>query len=484
MSTPTGDAGTAARGATPLTFSNYLAYAAGDAGNNFAFALVGSFLMLYYTDVIGISAAVVGTMLLVLRVVDGFTDLMVGRLIDMKRPGRLGRFRPFILWFSIPLLLMNVVLFSADVIAPGMSEAMATAYMYITYFLVGSVFYTLVNIAYGAMAPAMTQNPIERSRLAAFRTYGAILTGLAINFTVAPQIRGNEGDPGALQRALLWTTLAFVVLGILMYGFMIMNTRERVLRPSRPVTLRDSWSALRTNRPIQILALSSVLYLTGMMALQALGAYIALQVIGNSQFIAWNALAQAVPLFIVGPLIPRIVRIVGKRAAYMIMAGASVVGGLLLAFLPIATVPATSLVAFFVMGIGITGANTLMWALEADTVDYGHWRSGNRAEGTLYAVFSFTRKVGQALGGYVGAGALVWAGYSADRAAAGRAQADGVAQGIQMYGGLLIAGFSLLAVLAMLLYPLTEARLATMTAEITARTQSERAQGSTTAPQV
>lgn len=191
---------------------NYLAYAAGDAANNLSFFMASMFLTLYYTNVVGVEGAVIGTMFLVVRFVDAFTDLIAGRFVDAKRPGRLGKFRPFVLWFSLPLLLTSMAIYSAKWFFPGISGGAAVAYMYVSYLLMGSVFYTLVNIPYGSMAPAMTQVPVERGKLATFRMYGAALSILAIAFVLAPQIRGNAENPEALQRSLFWTTAAFVVV--------------------------------------------------------------------------------------------------------------------------------------------------------------------------------------------------------------------------------------------------------------------------------
>src|SRR5215212_4389983 len=102
-----------------LTVRNYLGYATGDAANNLAFSMSGMFLLLYYTNVIGVGAAALGTMFLLIRFLDALADLVVGRLVDAKKPGRLGKFRPFILYFSLPLLLSSMVLFSAGIFFPN-----------------------------------------------------------------------------------------------------------------------------------------------------------------------------------------------------------------------------------------------------------------------------------------------------------------------------------------------------------------------------
>ncbi|GAB2672169.1 glycoside-pentoside-hexuronide (GPH):cation symporter [Thalassiella azotivora] len=453
----------------PLSRRNYLAYAAGDAANNLSFFMASMFLTLYYTNVVGIEGAVIGTMFLVVRFADAVTDLFVGRVVDAKRPGRLGKFRPFILVFSLPLLLSSMAIYSAKSFFPDISGTAAVVYMYVTYLLMGSVFYTLVNIPFGSMAPAMTQQPVERGKLATYRMYGAALAILAVAFVVAPQIRGNAGDPEALQRSLFVTTGAFVVVGMALYLFTVSGTKEQVARPVAKVSLRDSMRTLRSNTPLLWLSAGSVLFLTGFTGLSTLGTYVAIYVQQDAQFIAWNTLAQTVSLFAVGPVIPTVVRTIGKRAGYLLFGGVTLVGAALLAFAPLSSTPALGLVAFFLSGLGIYGVNTLMWALEADTVEYGQWRTGHRTEGTTYAVFSFTRKMGQALGGFVGGLALTWAGFSADRASSGQDQAAGVAESIQLWAGGILGVFGILSLAVMAFYPLTESRFRQITADIAAK---------------
>jgi glucuronide carrier protein len=455
--------------ARTLTLRNYLAYAAGDAANNLSFTMASFFLILYYTNVVGVEGAVVGTMFLVVRFVDAFTDLFVGRAIDAKRPGRLGKFKPFILFFSLPLLLSSMAIYSARTFFPEISGSAAVVYMYVTYLAMGSIFYTLVNIAYGSMAPALTQVPVERGKLAAFRGYGAAVAILALAFIIAPQIRANIENPEALQRSLFLTTAGFVVVGMGLYLFLVFNTEEQVARPATPVSLRDSLRTLTTNKPLLWLSLGAVLFLTGQTAFMTLGSYIAIYVQQDAAFIAWNILAQTVALFVVGPLIPTVVRTIGKRAGYIMFGSVSLLGAAVLAFGPLGTVPLLGPVAFFLIGIALNGVNTLMWALEADTVEYGEWRTGKRTEGTTYAVFSFTRKMGQALGGFVGGLALTWAGFSAASASAGEAQAAGVAENIQMLTGALVGGFSLVSLAVMAFYPLTEEKFRQIAAQIAER---------------
>ena len=170
--------------------------------------MTSMFLLLYYTDVVGISAAAAGTLFLVVRVWDAFADIWAGRQVD-KTMTRWGKFRPFFLFGSLPLLLLSVATFT---VPGGLGGTGKLIYAYATYALLGLA-YSLVNIPYGSLASAMTQEPVERARLASFRSMGTAATIIALAFIVAPQIKNSDN----LQQSLTLTTLLFVVIGFGLY---------------------------------------------------------------------------------------------------------------------------------------------------------------------------------------------------------------------------------------------------------------------------
>jgi glucuronide carrier protein len=450
-----------------LTWRNYSGYAAGDAANNLAFSMSSMFLLLYYTNVVGLDAAAIGTMFLLIRFWDAIADLVAGRAVDAKKPGRLGKFRPFILWFSLPLLLSNMVIFSANIFFPDMSATQGLIYAYITYALMGTL-YSLVNIPYGSIAPAMTQIATERARLASWRVWGSNVTILMLAFVVAPQIKRFEGDADGLQESLFITTAIFVVAGMALYLYTVSTVKEQVYREVETPSLKESFGTLLRNRPLIWLCAGSLAFLTGMIALQTLGAYYAIYVLNDAQYIAWNSVAQVVGTFLSAAFIPAIVRSLGKKNGYIILGLIGVFAGGILAFAP-PSAPLIAVFGFFVVGIGLGGVNTLMWALEADTVEYGEWKTHVRTEGTTYALFSFTRKMGQAIGGAAGAYALGIVSFNSEAASEGGAQTADTVDGIQLWTGLLTGGFMLLSVLIMLAYPLTDKAFRQIVAEIAAR---------------
>ena len=456
MTAPTATAPRAAATTKKLGLAQYVGYGSGDAANNLAFSMSSLFLLLYYTDVVGISAAAVGTMFLVVRFWDALTDLYAGRQVD-KAQTRWGKFRPFVLFGGVPLLLISVAVFS---VPSGLGGGTKLLYMYVTYALLG-LLYSLVNIPYGSLAAAMTQVPTERAKLATFRIYGSNLTILMLSFVVAPQIKGSEN----LQRSLTITTVAFVVVGAALYLITFMTAREQVQRDVSSVSLRQSISTLKTNRPLIMLCVSSLAFLTAMTAASTVGAFYARDVLGDANLFIFMTLSQTVGTFLVAAFVPTIVRTLGKKAGYLLLGVVAIVAGVGIALAP-SSIPAVAIFFFFVLGIGIGGVNTLMWALEADTVEYGEWRTGVRTEGTTYALFSFTRKMGQALGGAAAAYTIGLGGYIAGK---GVVQTDSAKTAIKVATGLVPAGFVLLSLALMFFYPLTDKVFREVVSEVAAR---------------
>jgi glucuronide carrier protein len=432
-----------------------IGYSAGDAANNLAFSITSFFLLVYYTDVAGISAAAVGTMFLVVRLWDAFADVFAGRVVDRTQT-RWGKFRPFLLFGSLPLLLMSFLTFHV----PGWSPSGKLLYAYVTYALLGLA-YSLVNIPYGSLATAMTQEPKERAKLAGARGVGAAVIIMLLVLVISPSLSGSGAD---LQRTFTLVTGSFVVVGLALYLFTFFTAKETVAREVAHVTFRQTVQALRHNRPLFRLCLSTLSYLTGMFTFSTIGAYYARDVLGSPSLFIPLTLLSTSAIFVVAPITPKIVAAYGKRTGYLGAATLSVVGGVGI-FLAPASVPAVAMICWVVAGTGLALVNTLMWALEADTVEYGEWQSGVRTEGATYAIFSFTRKAGQALGGAAGAYALSLGGYVAKAPE----QSDAAVTAIRAAAGLVPAGFALLAALIMFTYPLTETRFRQIVRDVQAR---------------
>lgn len=434
-----------------------IGYGAGDAANNLAFTTATMFLLVYYTDVAGISAAAAGTLLLAVRIFDAFADVFAGRVVDRAFSKRFGKFRPFIMFGSIPLLLLSVATFSV----PQIGETGTLLYAYVTYAALGLA-YSLVNIPYGSLAGAMTQDPGERAKLGSARMVGALLVGSALGIFVAPLIK-----PGAdLQGTFTAITLVFVVIGAALYFFTVFTAKERVHRAVPNVTLKQSMDTLKGNKPLLMLCVSSFFFLTGYLALTSVQLYYLRDVLHRLDLYPVLSITQLILTFALAAFMPRLVRTLGKKKVYIYSAMLTVAGGTIIFFTPASQVW-IGFAGLVVSLVGVLAVNIVVWALEADTVEYGEWRTGVRTEGITYALFSFTRKTGQAVGGALAAYALALGGYKS-----GAVQTAEAVFGIQIAAGALPAVMTILAVLVMSKYKLTDAMHARILEEITARRES------------
>lgn len=438
-----------------MKLRHYLGYASGDVANNLTFSMASSFLLIYYTDVAGIGAGAAGTLLLVVRVWGGFTDLYAGRRVD-DTSTRWGKFRPYLLFASIPLLLSLVALFS---IPGGLSGGAALVWAYVSYALF-SLAYSFVNIPYGSLASAMTQDPGERAKMSTARMLAAGLTILLIAVVVAPQISGASD----LQRSLTVTTVVFAVVGYGLYVWCFASTREAVDRVVATFSLGQIVAMLRRNRPLVVLCVSSLLFLTGMFAVQTVAVYYARDVLGNADLFIALTVIQTVGMTMAAAVVPWAAGRLGKKRTYVTAGALASLAGVGLAVAP-GSSPVVALALFGIYGLGVGVINTLIFAFQADTVDYGEWQSGVRAEGSNYAVLSFMRKAGQGLGGAAAAYTISLGGYVSGAAD----QTDSAVTSIRVAAGALPAAVIAAATAVMLAYPLTEQAFRRLVAELAER---------------
>jgi glucuronide carrier protein len=438
-----------------LNLRQYLGYGAGDFANNLTFSLASSFLLIYYTDVAGIAAGAAGTLFLIVRVWSGFTDLFAGRIVDSTST-RWGKFRPYVLFGALPLLAVTVALFS---VPSGLGTGAKLGYAYLTYALFGLA-YSLVNIAYGSLSAAMTQVPEERARLSTARSLAASLAILLLAVVVSPQVSRSSD----LQRSLTLTTIGIAVVGFALFVFCFSTSRETVERDAAKVSLRDTVAMLRHNRPLILLCGSCILFLTGMFAYQTVAVYYARDVLGNADLYIVMTVVLTAGTIAAAFVVPPLIEAIGKKRAFMLGGLIAAAAGLGAAFTP-GSLPVIGVACFGVLGFGQGMVNTLIFALQADTVDYGEWQTGTRAEGSNYSVLSFTRKVGQGVGGAIAAYTIGLGGYVSNTAV----QTDSAVISIRVAVGIIPGVVFLLAAAVMSAYPLTEKAYRSLIAEVAAR---------------
>ncbi len=386
-----------------------IAYATGDTASVLYYRSFAMFLMIFYTDVYGLSAAQVSLMFLVTRFWDAINDPLMGMIVDRTR-SRYGKFRPWLLWMFGPLAIAGILTFTV----PSFGVHGKLIYAWITYVLAGML-YTAINIPYGALMGVMTPKSIERTQLSSFRFYGAytgdfIVKGSMI-WLVAGLGHGNEARGYQLSMGL------YAILASFLFLFTFSQTRERV-KPQEPAagtTWRHDFWLLLKNRPWLVLSLMGLLTLIWISIRTAATLYYFKYYIGHyEQWTSWFLITGVTTTFIgVACTSTLTVWFRGKRNCFMVLS--MLISVVVLAFMflkphHIAPLFATEILISFLSGPLLP----LFWSMVADTADYGEWKYGRRTTGLAFSAGTFSQKAGWAIGGAIAGYLLSWTGYSAN----------------------------------------------------------------------
>jgi glycoside/pentoside/hexuronide:cation symporter, GPH family len=394
----TADAPRGLRSDERLTMKERLAYGVGDIGGNLIFAPISAFILFYFTDTVGIGAAIAGTLLLFGRILDGTLDIVIGTLID-RTSTRWGKARPWIL-FSTPVLALSFVgLFN---VPAGLDETGKAIYAFCFYFFCLAIGFTSSNLAYHTLLSVITTNSKMRVSLTVIRTFFAIATTMIVNIVTIPVLTSLGGGQQA------WTTLTatYAIIAVATFLVLFFGTRERV-RPALPaeqsvkLPLGKKLGILFRN-PYFYLAFGFFLVMYALTGTGSVGVYFARDVLGDVNLYSLLSFASIIPLLIGLWFMPAIIARIGKRRAILIGCAISIVG------IAITLIDPTNftlvLAGSLVRGIGGVPAAAGLFALVADVVDYGEWKSGVRLDGMTFA----SATTGQNLGAGIGAGLVGW----------------------------------------------------------------------------
>lgn len=439
-----------------LTKKEKIAYGLGDTASNIIFQTVMLFLTFFYTDIFGISPAVVGTMFLVVRIIDAITDPLMGALAD-KTHSRFGQYRPYLLYLALPFAFISVLAFTT----PDLSPSGKIWYAFITYTLL-MLAYTAINIPYSALGGVLTADPDERVSVQSYRFVFGMLGGLLVTACTLPLVSFfGQGDQA---KGYQLTIAAMSVLGVLLFLLCFKGTRERVKPPAdQQLTLKAGLKALWQNPAWRVLSLAALVLLTGMVLKNTLVIYyvkyfllredlvttfMTLGMLGN---IAGCACAQFVAAR------------VDKVKAYIAL---QLLAALLCAagFWVGSSQWQLAIVLHIAWCFFLQMATPMLWAKMADVVDYGQWLTGVRTTGLVYSSVVFFIKLGLAVGGALAGWLLAF--YQYQPAAEQTAVTQ---QGILLSFTLLPALGSVLVAWIMRYYPLHRQQVAQVSADLAAR---------------
>lgn len=453
-----------------LSLKEKIGFSLGDAASNLYFQTFIIFLLNFYTDVFGLPAAAVGTMFLLTRIFDAVNDPIMGTVADRVNT-RYGKFRPFIIFFAVPMAVMGVLTFTT----PDLDSTGKLIYAYITYNLL-MVMYTIVNVPYSALMGVITPNSMERTELSSFRFVAAFVGGLIVQGSTIYLVQyfGKGNDKVGWQ----WAMGCLGALAVVLLFITFITTKERVAPPKNQTReVKKDLKDLFSNKPWMLIAGATVFQLI----------FIVMRSSSIIYYFKYYVLDQKLDLFGVSIdlpfalftssflLIGTVFNILGailtkwiskkfdKKNTYVACLFVSAVGSALFFLLE-----PQNVVLIYILNIFISFAwgpvSVLQWAMYTDTADYGEWKNGRRATGLLMAASLFALKLGLTLGGAIVGWILAYYGFIANQT-----QTAETIGGIILLMSIFPAVFGVIGGALMLYYPLTNKMMEKIEEELIAR---------------
>ena len=447
-----------------------IGYLFGDFGNDVMLIFVSQFLMVFYTQVWGMKPTIVGTMFLVARIIDAFTDVTMGRIVDITPQGKDGKFKRWIRIMAAPVAIASFLMYQSFLRDYPMG--IKIVYMYVTYLLYGSICFTGINIPYGAMASAITDKPNERQGLITFRAMGAYIGEFIIGFFGPILIYQRVINPdGAVEVTIrnngnIFPVVAggISIVAIVCYVLCYFLTTERIKVPAltkEGFSFGKSIKMIFSNRAMIGILAGTLCLVFGNLLTGGVNAYLyAYYFKMPAALSTYNAVKLGIALTMALG-VTYIVKRLGKREAISIAVGFAGCVFLTLNFLNIKN-PWIYVTIASIGFSGVTFFGYVIWGAIIDVIDDAEVKTGKREDGTLYAIYSFSRKVGQALGSSLVGYALAIIGFQAGV----KEQTPEVLRGIYKLATVVPGTlFILVVIMFMFVYPLSKKKVE-MNAEI------------------
>ena len=386
-----------------------IGYGLGDFGCNMSFAFINNYLMVFYVTCMGIKAKHFAVIILLAKIFDAINDPIIGGICDASKPGKDGKFKPWIKWASLPLLVSSILMF---IYAPNAPYALKIA-MCLGLYCVWSVAYTSVNVPYGSMQSVITTQSDERSSLSTWRSVGAMLAQIPV-MVLLPKLVYDSKTSNPRGNVFIYIVGVMGLIGFVSFILLRKLTTERVEPTVNNVQKFNYFKTLASffkNKPMMGVTISSVAYLALMMTVTNSMQYVFMCHFKNTKIIPIATVIAGLPMglgiVITKPLLKKFTK---KQLCTYPFAISAVAAG-------IATFVRFDNPYVWIAFIGISMFGTcfyltLMWALVADCIDYQEEKTGRREEGSIYATYSLFRKIAQGVGASIIALSLDLTGYS------------------------------------------------------------------------
>ncbi len=376
-----------------LTVTEKIGYGFGDLASNLFWQMFSIFIAQFYTDVFLLSAATMGTMMVVTRIGDAFIDPMIGTIADRTNT-RWGHYRPYLVWMALPMAITAILTFTT----PDFSPSGKVTYAYVTLIMM-MIAYSAINIPYSALLGVLTPNSADRTSASSYRFVMAFLPVFIIISTAKPMARFFGGSDTS-QRGWQMTMVVYASVAVVLFFATFAMTRERVQPPPKQKSsLSTDVGDLFRNRPWVILSIVGIAALAYSNIRSTVMVYYFDYVVPNGKEYFGSVLNTGAAAFIVGVMLTSpLSKKFGKRNFYMASMALSALCTAGFYFVPPANVP---LVWATHALISLFAAPTapLVWAMYADAADYSEWKYGRRATGLVFSAASFAQKFGWAIAG-------------------------------------------------------------------------------------
>lgn len=416
----------------PFGMRDKIGYGLGDFGCNMSFAFINNYLMVFYVTCMGIKAKHFAIIILLAKIFDAINDPIIGGICDASKPGKDGKFKPWIKWASLPLLVSSILMF---IYAPNAPYALKIA-MCLGLYCVWSVAYTSVNVPYGSMQSVITTQSDERSSLSTWRSVGAMLAQIPV-MILLPKLVYDPNTSNPRGNVFIYIVGVMGLIGFVSFILLRKLTTERVeptVNNEQKFNYFKTLASFFKNKPMMGVTISSVAYLALMMTVTNSMQYVFMCYFKNTKIIPIATIIAGLPIglgiVITKPLLKKFTK---KQLCTYPFAISAVAAG-------IATFVKFDNPYVWIAFIGVSMFGTcfyltLMWALVADCIDYQEEKTGRREEGSIYATYSLFRKIAQGVGASIIALSLDLTGYSEKLDAL--SQAEGVPEKIYTMTGAL-----------------------------------------------
>lgn len=384
-------------------------YAFGNFGLNLFFQTIAVYLLYFYTDVLGITAAAAGMILLTIRLFDGATDIGIGLVVDRTKT-RWGKFRPYILMGTVPMVILGVITFTT----PDLGPSAMVVYAFTTYFLFG-LFFTVVGVPYSSMLAVISKDYYERSKFASIKVvFGTAGMLVATTFTLPIAHQFDSEAQGFRMVAIIFGIFAILSLYLTFFKTKGIEDVNQELPSKEEYPIKKRLKVVTSNKPLLATLTFVLVNMLGTTVYNGSMVYFFTYVHNDVSVLPYyTGIGIGIQLIFVF-LCQYFVGWLGKKPVAILSQIIFIAGLTGLFFIH------NSLFFIFLFGmiayIGIGIAQPLLWAMVSDTVEYGEWKTGYRGEGIIYSMFLFAQKMGAALGGSIAGGILSVTGYVANTA--------------------------------------------------------------------